>query len=88
MPNNKASHPVTFRIKRSPKTKQFYFVTEGGNGEPTSTGETCKNRRDVQTTIERHIDAILDGRVEIKDDTGLPALKPKHYEGHLNRNFP
>lgn len=78
---SKTKKPVTFRIKRSARTKQFRCVVVAGNGEAILTGESCKNRKDVQDTITNLISAIMDGQVEVIDETKAAPKKPKHYEG-------
>lgn len=100
----KTKAPINFRIKRSPRTKQFRCVIVGGNGEPTFVGEPCKNRKDVHDTIASHIRAILtgnyvmpdtfDGSLELakkltKKCCGKGCKKTKPVKwGKLNRNWP
>ncbi len=66
----KTKNPVTFRIKRSKRTKQFRCVVVAGNSEPTFVGESCKNAADVDDTILSHIEAIREGRFEVVDEKG------------------
>lgn len=100
----KTKAPINFRIKRSPRTKQFRCVIVGGNGEPTFVGEPCKNRKDVHDTIASHIRAILtgnyvmpdtfDGSLELakkltKKCCGKGCKKTKPVKwGRLNRQWP
>ena len=93
---------VTFRIKRSPRTKQFRCVVVAGNGEVILTGEPCNNRRDVEKMILNLFWAFAEERIKTVDETFLkktndaiaelmadkPPKKPKHYEGKLNRSWP
>lgn len=72
----KKSSPVTFRIKRSPKTKQFRCVVQAGNGEVILTGEPCKNRRDVIKMIGSVYQAFGSGAVTMIDET-VTKKKPR-----------
>lgn len=86
--------PISFRIKRSPRTKQLRCIVRNeGNHEITLTGEPCKNEKDVRSMIEAHISAVLEGRYSIIVEGEVapaknPAKKPKGYAGKLNRNWP
>lgn len=84
MPKIKTNGSVSFRIKRSPRTKQFRCVVVAGNGEVILTGEPCKNRKDVDSMIENFLTLIHDFSYTRIDET-KPAPK-KH--GSLNRNWP
>ena len=75
---------ITFRIKRSARTKQFRCVVVAGNGEVILTGEPCKNRKDVRKMIETFLDLIEGYNWSIIDET-KPAPKRS---GSLNRNWP
>lgn len=83
----KKSSTVTFRIKRSPKTKQFRCVVQAGNGEVILTGEPCKNRRDVMLMLHNFIKAMSFGCHSIIDET-VPVKKPRLNNSKLNRSWP
>lgn len=75
--------PISFRIKRSPKTKQFRCVVRNeGNNEIVLTGEPCKNRADVVKMIQSVLAAIREGRVAMIDDTN-PKPKPVKFGGPI-----
>jgi hypothetical protein len=75
----KAKAPISFTIKRSPRTKQFHCVVRNeGNHEPTLTGEPCKNSADVAEMIANHIAAVKEGRfVVISQDAETKAPRAK-----------
>ena len=84
----KSRSTVSFRIKRSSRTKQFRCIVSAANGEVIFTGESCKNRKDVKKMVENFISAVLELRYEVIDETIRVSAKPKHFEGKLNRNWP
>ncbi len=70
----KTKAPISFTIKRSPRSRQFHCVVENeGNHEPTLVGEPCKNRGDVADMIDEHIAAVKEGRFIV---VGRPEKKP------------
>lgn len=79
----KTKPAITFRIKRSPRTKQFRCVVQAGNNEVILVGEPCKNRADVRKMILALTDAVSEGRFALVDET-----QPKLDKSKLNLNWP
>lgn len=83
----KQKAPISFRIKRSPRTKQFRCVVQAGNNEVIFTGEPCKNRLDVVHMMNNFIEAIREFNFSTTDETE-PVKKPRLNNSKLNRPWP
>ena len=73
----KTKASVTFRIKHSPKTKQFRCVVQARNGEVILTGEPCKNRQDVKDMISGMTNAIALSWYVVVDESEPAKSKKK-----------
>lgn len=92
--------PLRFEYWKSNKNGQWYWRLKAGNNEPICQSEGYKSKASVVKVFHVLFDfQTMPVLVEIneeaygkfKDSMSVdpkPSKKPKHYEGHINRQFP